>query len=250
MATDPIHQFNLTRIVPIEIGGVDLSFTNSSLFMVATLVVGSGLLMWATFRRRLVPSRAQSSAEMLYEFVAKIVRDSAGSEGMKFFPLVFSLFLFILIANLFGMFPYFFTVTSHIIVTAIFAILVFALVIGYGVWRNGFGFLMLFVPPGIPKAILWFVVIIEVLSFLSRPLSLAMRLFANMLGGHITLKVFAGFIVSMGSAGVLGILGAILAMVVTVALVALEFLVAGLQAYVFAMLTALYLNDAIHPSGH
>lgn len=249
MATDPIHQFEITRIFPLEVGGVDLSFTNSALFMVATVVLGSGFLIFATMRRRLVPNRLQSSAEMLYEFVANTLRSSAGSEGMRFFPLVFSLFLFILIANLIGMFPYFFTVTSHIIITAALSILVIGLVIGYGLWRNGLGFFKLFVPQGVPGAILPFVVFIEVLSFISRPISLSIRLFANILAGHITLKVFAGFVVMMGSAGWLGILGAIAPLVLTVALTALEFLVAVLQAYVFAILTSLYLNDAIHP-GH
>jgi F-type H+-transporting ATPase subunit a len=211
--------------------------------------VGTGFLILSTMRRRLVPSRAQSAAELVYEFVANTVRSSAGSEGMKFFPLVFSLFLFILVANLLGMFPYFFTVTSHIIITAALAILVIGLVIVYGFWKNGFGFLKLFVPQGVPKAVLPFVVFIEVLSFIARPLSLSIRLFANILAGHITLKVFAGFVVLMGTAGWLGALGAIAPLLLTVALTALEILVAVLQAYVFAILTSLYLNDAIHP-GH
>lgn len=248
MATDPIHQFNIERIVPIEIGGVDLSFTNSALFMVATVVIGSGFLLWATMRRRLVPGRFQSSAEMLYEFTANTLRDAAGSEGMRFFPLVFTLFLFILIANLFGMFPYFFTVTSHLIITAALSLLVIGIVIFYGLWRNGFGFFKLFVPSGVPGVILPFVVFIEVLSFISRPISLSIRLFANILAGHITLKVFAGFVVTLGAAGWAAPL-AILPLVMTVALTALEVLVAVLQAYVFAILTSLYLNDAIHP-GH
>ena len=247
---DPIHQFELTRIVPIEVGGVDLSFTNSALFMVVTMVLGSGLLLWATMRRRLIPGRAQASAEIFYEFVAKMHRDAVGSEGMRFFPLVFTLFLFILVANLLGMFPYFFTVNSHIIVTATLALTVFFLVIGYGIWRNGFRFFKLFVPSGVPIYILWLVVIIEVISFLTRPLSHSMRLFANMLGGHITLKVFGGFVVSLGASGILGVGGAILAMVLTVALTGLEFLVAALQAYIFAMLTSIYLSDAIHPGSH
>jgi F-type H+-transporting ATPase subunit a len=248
--TDPIHQFELTRIVPIEIGGVDLSFTNSALFMVITILVGSGFLLWATTHRRLIPSRAQASVEIFYEFVAKMHRDAVGGEGMRFFPLVFTLFLFILVANLLGMFPYFFTVNSHIIVTAALALTVFSLVIGYGIWRNGFRFFKIFVPSGIPWYVLWLVVTIEIISFLTRPLSHSMRLFANMLGGHITLKVFGGFVVSLGSAGILGIGGAIIAMAMTVALTALEFLVAALQAYIFAMLTSIYLNDAIHPGGH
>ncbi len=248
MATDPIHQFHIDPIIPIEIGGVDVSFTDSALFMAITVVLSSAFLIFATRRRRLVPSRLQSSAEMLYEFVAGTLRSTAGSEGMKFFPIVFTLFTFILIANMLGMFPYFFTVTSHLVVTAVFSILVIGIVIFYGLWRNGFGFFRLFVPKGVPAAILPFVVFIEVLSFVSRPISLSIRLFANVLAGHITLKVFAGFVVTLGSLGFLGFLGAILPLVMTVALTALEFLVAGLQAYVFAMLTCLYLNDAIHPS--
>ena len=250
MATDPIHQFEIKRIVPIEIGGLDLSFTNSALFMVLTIIVGSGFLLWATMHRRLVPARAQATAEMFYEFVAKMHRDAVGSEGMRFFPLVLTLFLFILVANLLGMFPYFFTVNSHLIVTAALALTVFFLVIGYGIWRNGFRFFKLFVPGDIPVAVLPLIIVIEILSFLTRPLSHSMRLFANMLAGHITLKVFGGFVVSLGAAGVLGIAGAAVAMVMTVALTALEFLVAVLQAYIFAMLTSIYLSDAIHPGDH
>ncbi len=249
MANDPIHQFQIYPIVEIKAGSLDLSFTNSSLFMVAAVVIGAGFLLVATMRARLVPSRLQSSAEMVYEFVAGTLRSSAGSEGMRFFPLVFSLFMFILLANLFGMFPYFFTFTSHLIITAALALLVIGIVIVYGFWRNGLGFFRLFVPPGVPAVILPFVVFIEVLSFLSRPLSLAMRLFANILAGHITLKVFAGFVVTLGGLGWLGFLGALAPLALTVALTALEVLVAVLQAYVFAMLTGLYLNDAIHP-GH
>jgi F-type H+-transporting ATPase subunit a len=247
VAVDPIHQFRLERLIPIEVGGIDISFTNSALFMVLTVAVGSAFLILATRGKSLVPSRLQLSAEMLYEFVSGTVRESAGKEGMKFFPLVFSLFLFILVCNLWGMFPYFYTVTSQPIITLALTVLVIGLVVVYGFWRNGFGFLWLFVPSGIPVVILPFLVLIEVLSFLSRLLSLSMRLFANMLAGHITLKVFAGFVVSLGALGALGIGGAALALVTTVALTGLEFLVAGLQAYVFAMLTCLYLNDAIHP---
>ncbi len=249
MATDPLHQFEIKDILPIEVGGVDLSFTNSALFMVLTVVAASGFMLLATGRRRLVPSRLQSSAELVYEFVAGTLRDAAGSQGMKFFPLVFTLFMFILFANLWGMFPYFFTVTSHIIVTAALAMLVMAVVIFYGFYKNGFRFLRLFVPHGVPKVLLPFITFIEVLSFVSRPVSLSIRLFANMLAGHITLKVFAGFVVTLSSLGAVGILAAILPMVMAVALTALEFLVAALQAYVFAILTSLYLNDAIHP-GH
>jgi F-type H+-transporting ATPase subunit a len=250
VANDPIKQFELKEYIPLEIGGVDISFTNSSLFMVATVVVTSVFLLWATSGRGMIPGRAQSLAEMAYEFIANMLRDAAGSQGMVFFPLVFSLFMFILVANMFGMFPYFFTVTSHIIVTVALALLVFFTVIIYGFYKNGLTFLKLFVPSGVPAPLLLIVVPIEVISFFSRPLSHSVRLFANMLAGHITLKVFAGFIVSMGGAGALGVAGAILPFLMTLGLTGLEFLVAFLQAYVFTMLTCMYLNDALHPDGH
>jgi F-type H+-transporting ATPase subunit a len=249
LAYDPIHQFTVEKIIPIEVGGVDLSFTNASLFMVLTVAAASGFLLLSTRGRGLVPTRWQSAAEVTYEFVAQTLRDSAGNEGMRFFPFVFSLFMFVLVANLWGMFPYFFTVTSHIIVTGALALTVILTVIVVGLWKHKLHFFKLFVPSGVPKVILPFIVVIEVLSFISRPISLSIRLFANMLAGHITLKVFAGFVVALGSAGFLGILGAVLPLAATVALTALEFLVAALQAYVFAILTSLYLNDALHP-GH
>jgi F-type H+-transporting ATPase subunit a len=248
LAYDPIHQFRIEPIVPIHIGGYDISFTNSSLFMVLTVLGTAAFLLLPTRPKAVIPSRWQSAAELTYEFVEKTLRDSAGSGGMRFFPFVFSLFMFILVANLWGMFPYFFTVTSHIIITAAMAIAVIGTVVVYGFWKHGFHFLGLFVPSGVPKAILPFIVVIEVLSFISRPISLSIRLFANMLAGHITLKVFAGFVTLLGTAGFLAPL-AILPLLGTVALTALEFLVAALQAYVFAILTSLYLNDALHP-GH
>ena len=248
MANDPIHQFQLNKLIPLDIGGMDISFTNSSLFMVITVAATSAFLIWATSGRGLIPTRTQSLAEMSYEFVASMLRDGAGSEGMKFFPLVFSLFMFVLVANLFGMFPYFFTITSHIIVTFALAMLVIGTVVIYGFYKNGFSFLKLFVPSGIPGALVPLVVLIEVISFLSRPISLSVRLFANMLAGHITLKVFAGFVVSLSALGAAGIGVAILPLVMTIALTGLEFLVAFLQAYVFAVLTCMYLNDALHPS--
>lgn len=217
--------------------------------MVATIVVAAGFLMATTANRGLIPTRLQSLSEMAYEFVASMLRDGAGSQGMRFFPLVFSLFMFILIANLIGMFPYFFTITSHLIVTFALAMLVIGTVVVYGLMKHGFGFLKLFVPVGIPGVLMPLVVLIEVISFLSRPISLSVRLFANMLAGHITLKVFAGFIVALGAHGALGFMGAALPLFMTVALTGLEFLVAFLQAYVFAVLTCMYLNDALHP-GH
>ncbi|MBL4598336.1 MAG: F0F1 ATP synthase subunit A [Rhizobiaceae bacterium] len=249
MANDPIHQFQITKLIPLEVGGVDLSFTNSALFMTLTVALSAGFLILSTNGRGLIPGRLQSISEMCFEFVANLLRDSAGSEGMKFFPMVFSLFLFILVSNLFGMFPYFFTVMTHIIVTAAFAVMVIGTVIVYGLMKNGFGFFKLFVPQGVPGALIPVIVFIEVLSFISRPISLSVRLFANMLAGHITLKVFAGFAVSMiATMGAAGYAVALLPIAFTVALTALEFLVAFLQAYVFAILTCMYLNDAIHPS--
>lgn len=248
MANDPIHQFQISKWVPIEVGGVDFSFTNSSFFMVATIAVASLFLILSTSGRGLVPSRWQSMAEMSYEFVADMLRSSAGTAGMKFFPFVFSIFMFVLIANLLGLFPYFFTVTSHIIVTFALAMAVILTVVIYGFMKNGLSFLKLFVPSGVPVVLLPLVTLIEIISFLSRPISLSVRLFANMLAGHITLKVFAGFVVSLSTFGAVGVAGAVLPLAMTVALTALEFLVAFLQAYVFAVLTCMYLNDALHPS--
>jgi F-type H+-transporting ATPase subunit a len=217
--------------------------------MLISIAVIAWLMIGTTASRAIVPGRMQSIAEISYEFIANTLRSSAGSEGMKFFPLVFSLFMFILAVNLIGLIPFTFSVTSHIIITASLAMLVFLTVIIYGFAKHGLHFFKLFVPSGIPIYILPLVTFIEVLSFLSRPISHSVRLFANMLAGHITLKVFGGFVVLLGSFGLLGWLGAILPLGMTVALTALELLVAFLQAYVFAILTCIYLNDAIHP-GH
>jgi F-type H+-transporting ATPase subunit a len=247
---DPIHQFEIKNFfVLTRIGGHDIAFTNSALYMVIALGVISALMIGATTSRALVPGRMQSVAEISYEFVATTLRQSAGTEGMKFFPLVFTLFMFILAVNMLGLIPYAFTVTSHIIITISLAMLVFLTVIIYGFKKNGLKFFKLFVPSGIPIYILPLVTFIEILSFVSRPISHSVRLFANMLAGHITLKVFAAFVTMLGAAGFLGWIGAILPLGLTVALTALEFLVAFLQAYVFAILTCIYINDAIHP-GH
>lgn len=250
MVVDPIHQFEIKRYTDLlNFSNVQFSFTNSAVFMIAIVAFIFFFLTFATRGRTLVPGRAQSMAEMGYEFIAKMVRDSAGSEGMVFFPLVFSLFMFVLVANLVGLIPYTFTVTAHLIVTAALALLVIGTVIVYGFMRHGTHFLHLFVPSGVPAFLLPFLVVIEVISFLSRPISLSLRLFANMLAGHIALKVFAFFVVGLASAGVLGWFGAVLPFGMIVALTALELLVAVLQAYVFAVLTSIYLNDAVHP-GH
>jgi F-type H+-transporting ATPase subunit a len=250
MTVDPIHQFQIHNLVPIvTIGGHDIAFTNSALFMFIIVILVTALLIGATAPRAIVPGRLQSMAEMSYEFVANTVRSSAGNEGMKFFPFVFTLFMFVLFANMIGLIPYSFTVTSQLIVTATLALTVFFIVVIYGFWKNGLHFLNLFVPKGVPVYILPAIVVIEVLSFLSRPVSHSVRLFANMLAGHITLQVFAGFIIMLAGWGVLGWFGATLPFIMVVLLTALELLVALLQAYVFAILTCIYLNDAIHP-GH
>jgi F-type H+-transporting ATPase subunit a len=248
MAADPIHQFEITKLFTIgHIGGHEIAFTNSSAYMFLSVAVIS-LLMLGT-GRRLIPGRMQSVAELSYEFVASTIRSTAGSEGMKFFPLVFSLFMFICISNVIGIIPYTFTVSSHIIVTAALALLVFFIVLFYGFYKNGLKFFKLFVPSGVPIYILPLVVFIEVISFFLKPVSHSVRLFANMLAGHIALKVFASFVGMLGAIGFIGWLGAVLPLGLTVALTALEILVAFLQAYVFTILTCIYLNDAIHP-GH
>ena len=247
---DPIHQFEISKIATLgHIGGHEIALTNSAVFMAITVVGVAALLVGGSAPRALVPGRIQSVAEMTYEFVASTIQSTAGTAGMRFFPLVFTLFMFILAANMIGIIPYTFTVTSHIVITASMALLVFFTVIIYGFYKNGLGFFRLFVPSGIPIYILPLIVFIEVLSFLSRPISHSVRLFANMLAGHITLKVLAGFITMMGGFGIAGWLGAVLPLSLVVAITALEVLVAFLQAYVFAILTCIYLNDAIQP-GH
>jgi len=202
-------------------------------------------------KKSLIPGRAQSIAEISYEFIADMVRSSAGKEGMKFFPFVFALFIFILFANLLGMIPFFFTTTSHIFVTLALALMVFFLVIIYGVWKNGFGFLKLFWPSGVPAAVKPVVCLLEIISFFSRPLSHSIRLWANVMAGHIMLKVFAGFcIMLVGAFGLVGgSLAGLLPFLMTFALTPLELLVSFVQAYVFALLTCIYLSDALHP-GH
>ena len=238
-------------MVPMmDIGGRDIAFTNSALVMFIIVGAVSLLMIGASSSRSIVPGRLQSIAEMSYEFVANTVRSSAGNEGMKFFPFVFTLFMFVLFANMIGLIPFSFTVTSQLIVTVALSLTVFFMVIIYGFWKNGLHFFNLFVPKGVPKLILPLIVFIEVLSFLSRPVSHSVRLFANMLAGHITLYVFGAFVVMLlGASAAIKAL-AVLPFAMTVGLEALELLVAFLQAYVFAMLTCMYLNDALHPGGH
>ncbi|GGB64033.1 MULTISPECIES: F0F1 ATP synthase subunit A [Henriciella] len=249
---DPIHQFQVQKLFELNIGGLDLSFTNASFYMllgVALIIIFFGL---AASRGKLVPSRSQSIAEVGYGFVADMVRGAAGEEGLKFFPFVFTLFFFVFFANMIGMVPYAFTTTSHLIVTAALALLVISIVIVYGFYKNGLKFLKLFAPSGAPWPIYFLLVPIEIISFFARPVTLALRLFANMLAGHIMLKLFAGFAAQLFGAAFAGAIAlsavGLLAFAMGVALNALELLVAGLQAYVFAILTCVYLNDALHPS--
>lgn len=237
---DPMHQFEIKRLIPVEIFGLDASFTNSSLFMVIAVILISGFIMISTSGRALVPGRLQSVAELSYEFVANMVRMNVGTAGQKYFPFIFSLFMFILVLNMLGMIPYAFTVTSHIIITFALAIAVFLGVTVIGFAIHGVGFLKFFVPSGVPAALLPLLVVIEVISYLTRPVSLSVRLFANMMAGHTMLKVFASFVVG------LGIIGGWAPLAFMVAFTGLEVLVAFLQAYVFAILTCIYLNDAIH----
>ena len=249
MAMNPMEQFTIKPIVPLHIGGYDVSFTNQSLLMVIVAVAASLFLTLAMSKRALVPSRVQSMAEVSYEFVANMIQSSAGDDGLRFFPFVFTLFVFVLFSNFFGMIPGSFTVTSQIAVTFSLAALVVLTVVVTGFAKHGLGFLKLFVPKA-PLLLLFLLVPIEIISFLTRPISLSVRLFANMLAGHTMLAVFAGFVVLLGGAGgVLSILS-IAPMALIVAIMLLELLVAFLQAYVFAILTCIYLNEALHLHDH
>ncbi len=240
----PLEQFEIKPLVPIEIGGVDISFTNSSLVMVITLGLGTALLVLGMSRAAIVPGRWQSLAELSYQFVADLIRDTIGPDGRRYFPIIFSLFMFILIGNMVGLVPYSFTFTSHIIVTFALAIVVFIGVTILGFVKHGIHFFSFFVPPGVPVAMWPLLIPIEIISYLSRPISLSVRLFANMLAGHTILKVIAGFVFGLGAI-TFGV-GGLLPLSLLVALTGLEIVIAFLQAYVFAILTCLYINDALH----
>jgi F-type H+-transporting ATPase subunit a len=235
---DPISQFVIERIVPLHIGGVDISFTNSALFAVIAISLAS--LLFIVAPRNLIPTRLQSVAESIYEVVDNMTHEVLHENARTYFPFVLTLFTFILFANVLGLVPYTFTVTSHIIVTLALALVVFigATIIGF--IRNGFGYLKLFMPSGVPVFLLPLVILIEIVSYFIRPMSLSIRLFANMMAGHMMLKVMAGFVV------MLGLMAGWLPLAAMVGLMGLELLVAALQAYVFALLTCMYLNDAMH----
>ena len=236
---DPIHQFEIKKIVPLELNNIDISFTNSSMFMILSVLVVSIFLILSIKNKKIIPNRFQTMSELLYEFIANMISDNIGEKGHKFFPLIFTLFAFILFGNLLGMLPYTFTFTSHIIVTFVLAIFIFLFVTLLGIFIHGFKFFGLFVPKGVPMLMLPLMIPIEIISYLSRPISLSVRLFANMMAGHTMLKIFAGFVFSLGIFG-------IAPLIVDVALTALEVLIAILQAYVFTILTCIYLNESIN----
>ena len=241
MAANPMTQFEVYRIGPeIKIGSFDISFTNASLFMVISTVAILFIFNLSSRKNSMLPNKLQLIAELSYTFVAKMINDTAGSKARPYFSFIFSLFMFVLFCNMFGMIPYAFTVTSHIIITFILASFIFVGVTIIGFIKHGFGYLKLFVPSGVPMVLLPLIVIIEIISYLSRPISLSVRLFANMMAGHTMMKVFGSFVVS------LGIVGGWLPLSFSVALTGLEILVAFLQAYVFAILTCIYLNDALN----
>lgn len=246
MANDPMKQFEIKKILELpQIAGHDISFTNSSLWMVVGVL--SVILFFAlTAKGKLIPGRMQSLGELSYEFIADMVKDTTGPEAMKFFPFIFCLFFFILFANLIGMNPYAFTTTSHLAVTVALAVFTIGVVIVAGIWINGLKWFKIFAPAGLPFLMYFIIVPIEIISFLARPITLAVRLFGNMTAGHIMLKLFAIFTAYLVSQGGVMILGSIVPMLGTMAIVALEFLVAALQAFVFAILTCVYLNDVYH----
>ena len=241
MAANPMTQFNVYRIGPeIKLGAFDISFTNASLFIIISSLAILIIFNIGSKKNSLLPNKIQLLAELSYTFVSKMISDTAGLKAKPYFAFIFSLFMFVLFCNMFGMIPYTFTVTSHIIVTFVLAAFIFIGVTIVGFAKHGFGYLKLFVPSGVPAILLPLIVVIEVISYLSRPVSLSVRLFANMMAGHTMMKVFGGFVIS------LGIVGGWLPLSFSVALTGLEILVAFLQAYVFAILTCIYLNDALN----
>jgi F-type H+-transporting ATPase subunit a len=243
-AIDALSQFELSPVLGFV--GKAVGFSQANLFMVVAVLLTMGLLVYGMRQRAIVPGRLQSLAETAYEFVHELVTGQVGDEGKRFFPFVFALFMFVLFGNLLGMLPYAFTFTSHIAVTFALAMIVFVLITVVAISIHGMHFFSYFFPEGAPKVLAPLIIPIEVISYLSRPVSLSVRLFANMVAGHVMLKVFATFVVLMGSAGAVGMFGAAAPLAVNVALVGFEFLVAFLQAYVFAILTSIYLHDAVH----
>lgn len=246
MAESPIAQFEIKPLVQMQLGSLDISFTNSALWMVIAICAVALFLTVAMRRKAMVPGRLQSAAELLYEAIASMVRDNVGSEGRRYFPFIFTLFLFILFCNLLGMIPWGFTVTSHLIVTFTMAAVVFVAVTLIGIVRHKHRFLKLFFPEGAPIFTAPILIPIELISYLSRPVSLSVRLFANMTVGHVILKVIASFAVgAVAAGGVLAVAG-IVPVAALVAITALEIMIAVIQAYVFTILSCIYLHDALH----
>ncbi|MGB1863819.1 MAG: F0F1 ATP synthase subunit A [Candidatus Puniceispirillum sp.] len=242
----PVAQFEIKPIFDLSIGGYDVSFTNSSLFMLLAIVVSSIFLISAMRKRELIPGRMQGLAEMMYEFVADMVRSNVGNEGRPYFPFIFTIFVFLLFGNLLGLIPYSYTFTSQIVVTFVMAAFVFLALTVLALFKHGLHFFSFFVPAGAPKPLIPFLIIIEVISYFVRPVSLSVRLFANMLAGHTMLKVFAGLAVMITGVGGAAVAGSVFPFIALIGLTGLEVLVAVLQAYVFTILTCMYLNDALH----
>jgi F-type H+-transporting ATPase subunit a len=239
---EPLEQFKLHPV--LGLGAVN--FTQANLVMVVGGLLVLGLLLYGTRTRATVPGRLQALAEMLYEFVRNMAIDQIGPEGAVYFPFVFTLFVFVLMGNLLGLIPFMFTYTSHIAITGALALFVICLATFVGLRQHGMHFFSYFAPQGAPLALMPLIVLIEIVSYLSRPVSLSMRLFANMMAGHMILAVFASFAVVLGSLGFVGLLGAIVPFGINIPLIGFELLVAVLQAYVFAILTCIYLHDAVH----
>lgn len=244
---NPIQQFQIYSLTEkhLIVGGLDLSFTNSSLWMMIAVITSTMFLSMAMRRKALVPGRMQAFAELLYEFVANMIRENIGTKGRQYFPLIFTLFVVVLLGNMLGMIPYSFTYTSHIIVTAALAFIIFFVVTIIGLFKHGFHFFSLFIPASLPWWLMPLIVPIELMSFMIRPVTLSVRLFANMIAGHIMLKVFAGFSVGMFAAGGGMMLAGIGPMLFNSVLIGFEFLIAFLQAYVFAILSCIYLKDSV-----
>ena len=242
----PVEQFTIKALLELKLFGYDISFTNSALFMMLSVILSVVYLTYAVRKREMIPGRMQASAEMLYEFISEMVKSNVGNEGRPFFPFVFTLFIFLLFGNMLGLIPYSYTFTSQIVVTFVLAAFIFVGVTLVALIKHGMHFFSFFIPPGAPKVLVPFLIIIEVISYFVRPVSLSVRLFANMLAGHTMLKVFAGLAVMITGAGGVAVAGSILPFLALIGLTGLEVLVAGLQAYVFTILTCMYLNDALH----
>ena len=238
-AHNPLEQFEIKPWIPIRIGDLDVSFTNSSAFMIIAILAASAMMVLSVRKRALVPGRWQLLAELSYGFIAKMLSDTVGKEGKPYFPFVFTLFIFVLFGNILGMIPYSFTYTSHLAVTFAMAAFIFVSITVIAIAKHRMKFFSYFLPPGVPIAMAPLLIPIEIISYLSRPVSLSVRLFANMMAGHTLLKVLASFVIPLGIFGVIPIAG-------LVAVTALEFLIAFLQAYIFTILTCIYISDAVH----